>query len=240
MEKPLVLKMLEDAQLAHQAGDFANALKFYSSFFDQALEEDPFAYYAARLSHCLQGWGELAKVFPGAKNALEQKKRETLNTYLEQDRNPERFHDYLAICRCLGTESDALEQFLRLHHSEPKSAAKLTKFLWNDLINAEHWNVCSELMQQANLKLDELFAVYDEASKLKQADPAFDNIRFEQHIVDTLLDDVQRVVMVLRYTGRDDEITALQRQFQVATAQRDHSLLSKQVHAKGSFLFAGH
>jgi len=239
LEKPQIIQVLEDAQLAHKAGDFVNALKFYEHFFDHSLDDDPYAYYGVRLSHCLKGWGELAEVFPGARSRLDAKKREMLDRYLA-DRDPERFHDYLAICRCLGLESDALEQFLRLHHSEPKSAAKLSKYLWDDLISAEQWQVCSELMEQANLKLDELFAVFDEAAKLRDYDPAFDNIQFEQHIVDTLLNDVQRVVMVLRYSDRGDDIDRLQRQFQQAVAHRDHSTLTKQAHAKGSFLFAGH
>lgn len=240
MDKPSILQVLEDAQVAHQAGDFANALKFYEYFFDHALDDDPYAYYGARLSHCLQGWAELSETFPGAKNALERKKRETLDNYLEQGHNPERFHDYLTICRCLGREADALEQFLSLHHSEPKSAAKLVKFLWDDLINAEHWDTCSDLMTQPSAKLDELFAIFDQAAKLKELDPSFNNIKFEHHIVDTLLDDVQKVVMVMRYANRSEEIAALQRQFQQASTQRDHPILSKQAHAKGSFLFAGH
>ena len=239
MEKPQIIQVLEDAQLAHKAGDFTNALTFYEYFFDHALDDDPYAFYGARLSHCLTGWGELAQEFPGAKNRLDAKKREVLDHYLE-GRDPERFHDYLTICRVLGVEGDALEQFLSLHHSEPKSAAKLSKYLWNDLINAEQWEVCSSLMEQAPQKMDELFAVFDEAAKLKEIDPSFDNIRFDQHIVDTLLDDVQKVVVVLRYADRSDDIDALQRQFHQGVASRDHSLLTKQVHAKSSFLFAGH
>lgn len=239
MDKPQIIQVLEDAQLAHKAGDFANALKFYEYFFDHALDDDPYAFYGARLSHCLTGWGELAHEFPGAKNRLDAKKREVLEHYLET-RDPERFHDYLTICRVLGVEGDALEQFLALHHSEPKSAAKLSKYLWNDLINAEQWDVCSSLMEQAPQKMDELFAVFDEAAKLKDIDPSFDNIRFDQHIVDTLLDDVQKVVVVLRYADRSDDIDALQRQFHQGVTSRGHSLLTTQVHAKSSFLFAGH
>ena len=239
MDKPQMIQVLEDAKLAHDTGDFVNALKFYEYFFDHSLDDDPYAFYGARLSHCLNGWGELAEVFPGAKNRLDAKKREVLEVYLE-GRDPERFHDYLTICRVLGLESDALEQFLTLHHSEPKSAAKLSKFLWNDLINAEQWDVCSSLMEQAPQKMDELFAVYDEASRLKEFDPSFDNPRFEQHIVDTLLGDVQKVVMVLRYADRSDDIAVIQRQFYQGVESRDHSELSKQVHAKASFLFAGH
>lgn len=239
MEKPAIIQVLEDAQLAYQAGDFVNALKFYEHFFDHALDDDPYAYYGVRLSHCLQGWAELAETFPGAKNKLEAKKRDTLEHYLDA-RDPERFHDYLSICRCLGVEQEALEQFLGLHHKEPKSAAKLAKFVWDDLILNEHWQACGELMQEASLKMDELFAVFDEAAKLKEMDPAFDNPKFDQHIVDTLLTDVQKIAMVLRHNDRTDDIDALQRQFQQGIEHRNHALLSKQYHAKGTFLFSGH
>lgn len=239
MEKPQIIQVLEDAQLAHQAGDFVNALKFYEHFFDHALDDDPYALYGARLSHCLTAWGELAQVFPGAKHRLDARKRDSLERYLDT-RNPELFHDYLSICRVLGIEEQALEEFLKLHSAEPKSAAKLSKYLWDDLVNAEQWQVCGDLMEQSNQKLDELFAVFDEAAKLKEFDSSFDNIKFEQHIVDTLLDDLQKVVMVLRYTDRTDEIATLQRQFHQGVETRDHSLLTTQAHAKGAFLFAGH
>lgn len=239
MEKPALIQVLEDAQLAHRAGDFVNALKFYEQFFDDALTQDPFAYYGARLSHCLGGWAELAAQFPGAMNRLEAKKRDSLDAYLST-REPERFHDYLAICRHLGREQDAVNQFLSIHAQQPKSAAKLSKFLWEDLILGEHWQVCSELMEQANLKLEELFAVFDEANKLKEMDASFNTIKFDQHIVSTLLEDLQKVVMVLRYSGRGDEVDALERMFYIAAEQRNHAELSKQLQAKGSFLFAGH
>lgn len=238
-DKPAIIQVLEDARIAHSAGDFVSALAFYEHFFDHALDDDPYAFYGARLSHCLDGWAELAQTFPGAKNRLEGKKRECLDQYLDQ-RDPERFHDYLSICRVLGVESDALEQFLRLHQQEPKSAAKLSKFMWNDLIQAECWPVCSQLMEQAPQKLDELFAMFDQAAQLKDIDTSFNNHRFDQHIVDTLMVDLQNVVTVLRHTDRGDDIKALQRQFQQGVEARNHALLSKQAHAKSSFLFAGH
>lgn len=239
VEKPKIIKVLEDATLAHEAGDFVSALKFYEHFFDHALDDDPYAYYGVRLNHCLRGWTDLAMAFPGAKNRLEAKKREILELYLS-DREPERFHDYLSICRCLGVESEAVEQFLALHSSEPKSAAKLSKYLWDDLVAAEQWSACGDLIEQANQKLDELLAVFDEAAKLKEIDPSFDNIRFENHIVDKLLNDVQKLAIVLRHNNRTDEVDALQRQFQQGVEHRSHSILSKQFSAKSTFLFSGH
>jgi len=239
MQNPEILSVLKDAQTAHHAGDFANALNFYEHFFDHALDDDPYALYAVRLSHCLQGWAELAVTFPGAKNALERKKREMLSVYLEQ-REPERFHDFFAISRSLGSESDALEEFLKLHHAEPKSAAKLSKYVWDDLINHEHWQVCGALLSDASQKMDELLAVFDEAEKLKDIEPSFNNQQFEQHVVDSLLDDLQKTVMVLRHNGRNDDVAALQRQFFQGVEQRNNATLSKDVHAKGAFLFSGH
>ncbi len=239
MQDPEILTVLKDAKTAHQAGDFANALNFYEHFFDHALDDDPYALYAIRLSHCLQGWADLAQTFPGAKNALERKKREMLSQYLDQ-RAPERFHDFFAISQVLGNEIDALEEFLKLHHTEPKSAAKLSKYVWDDLINHEHWKVCDALLGDASQKMDELLAVFDEAIKLKEIEPSFNNHKFEQHVVDSLLNDLQKTVMVLRHNGRKDDIDALQRQFFQGVEQRDHATLSKDVHAKGPFLFSGH
>jgi len=239
MEKPQILKVLEDAVLAYEAGDFVNSLKFFEHFFDHALDDDPYALYGARLDHCLRGWADLAMVFPGAKLRLEAKKREILSDY-EQNREPERYHDYLAICRVLGIESEAMNAFLELHNQQPKSAAKLVKFIWDDLVHAEQWAVCGALIEQANLKLDESFAVFDEAAKLKEFDPSFDNLRFENHIVDKLLEDVQTLAIILRHNNRSDEIGAIQRQFQQGVEHRDHSILTKQFHAKGAFLFSGH
>jgi len=237
--KPEIITVLEDAQLAHKAGDFVNALKFYEHFFDHALDDDPYALYGVRLSYCLQGWADLALEFPGAKNNLESKKRAMLSQYLET-KDPERFHDYFTICRHLGKETDALEQFLTQHHEQPNSAAKLIKYVWDDLVNAEQWSVCNDLLIEPNQKLDELFSVFDEQARLKEVDPEFDNIKFDQHIVDSLLDNIQNVVLVLRHASRDDDINALQRQFNQAIETRNHSLLNTQAHAKSSFLFTGH
>ncbi len=238
-DKPPIISVLENAHLAHQAGDFVNALKFYEHFFDHALDDDPYALYGVRLSHCLQGWAKLAEEFPGAKNRLDAKKRESLNLFLEH-KNPERFHDYLTICRFLGVESQALEEFLKLHKEQPKTAAKLVKYLWDDLINAEQWYVCNELLVEPAQKTDELFAVFDEALRLKAIDPDFDNAKFDRHIVDTLISDVQKLITVLRQGNRSDDIESTSRQFHLAVQARDHATLQKQVHAKASFLFAKH
>jgi len=238
-DKPQIIQVLEDAQLAHQAGDFVNALSFYQYFFDHALDDDPYALYGVRLSHCLKGWADLATVFPGAKNALEDKKTDMLNSYHET-KNPEHFHDYVSICRYLNCQNEALDTFIQLHHAQPKSALKLTKFVWDDLLVAEKWSVCNDLLIEPVQKLDELFSIFDEANRLQQYDPAFNNAKFEAHIVDSLLNDLQNLVMVLRHANRVEDLATIERQFYQCAESRDHAALAKQIHAKNTFLFAGH
>ena len=239
MSKPDILIVLEDALKAHEAGDYSNALEFYEKFFDHALDDDPYALYAVRFSHCLSGWGELALVFPGAKRRLEQKRKEVWDDYY-QDRVAERFFDYLNICRQLGLEQEALESFLNLHADEPKSAIKLTRYIWDELIISEHWQVCGELLVEPAQKIDELFSIFEESDQLRKIDPSFDDPKFDKHIVDTLISDLQQVVMVLRQNGRAQELPEVERQFMLAVDKSGHALLQKQVHAKAAFLFAGH
>lgn len=239
MQKPALVNLLEDATKAHTAGDFNSALEFYEAFFDQAAEQDPEAYYAMRLSHCLQGWAELAEQFPGALNRLNAKRLEVLANYRQQQ-HPERFHDYFQICRVLGREDEALQTFLELHAKEPDGAKGIAKFVWDDLVANEYWTVCSELLEQPNHKLDELFAIYNEALKLKAIDPTFNTPRFESHVVEQLLVGVERVVGILRHAGRTEEIEQLQIQFHVAMQKIKDHILNKQVQARGAYLFSGH
>ena len=239
MSKPDILIVLEDALKAHEAGDYLNALEFYEHFFDHALDDDPYALYAVRFSHCLSGWAELAQIFPGAKRRLEQKRNEVWEDYYES-RMPERFFDYLNICRQLGREDEALEAFLKLHAEQSKSAAKLSRYVWDDLVAAEHWQVCSDLLLEPAQKIDELFSIFGESEQLRHIDPAFDSNKFDLHLVDTLITDLQRVVLVLRQNGRSDELPEVQRQFMLGVEKSGHALLQKQVHAKAAFLFSGH
>jgi hypothetical protein len=239
MNKPPMLRILEDAQLAHQSGDFTNALKFYEHFFDHALDENPTAFYGIRLSHCLRGWSRLAKEFPGAQQRLEEKQQDALSEF-KLSQNPESFNDYLEISTHLGVREDAISEFVSLFEETPTSAAKLVRYVWNDLVKAEYWDVCNTLLDEPNLKLDELFAIFDERSKMRDIDPAFDSLDFEQHTVDQLLADVQKTITVLRHQNRGDEIAALERQFFQGVQSRNHGTLNKQVTAKGAFLFAAH
>jgi hypothetical protein len=239
MESPEVMKLLENAHTAHESGDFINADRFYARFFDESRVVDPMAFYAIRLNNCLMAWTKLSQDFPGARVSLEQKGQQMLAEY-QRSGEPERFHDYAAIAKQLKGTPEVLEIFITLHDTAPERAQKLAKYVWTDLLGAQEWRVCSELMTRPEQKLDELFAVFDQAAQMKDLDERFNTIEFDEHIVDTLLGDVQLLVEVLRRTERSEEVVPLARQFQQGVEQRDHATLAKKVHAQGSYLFVGH
>ena len=239
MDKPDIIKVLEDAKVAHESGDFVNALKFYQTFFDHALDDDPYALYGARLSHCLDGWAELALTYPAAKSALSNKRLSCKDLYMAE-MNPEDFNDYYSICKCLGLDEEAIETFLTVFQSAPKSAEKLAKFVWDDLVNAEHWQECNALVTNPTDKLNELFAIFDQTNELKEYDPSFNTKQFDLHIVETLLSNLQKLVLVLRQNGRADDIKTLQEKFYLEVKTRNHPLLDQRSHSQSSFLFIGH
>lgn len=239
MEQPTILKTLHDAQVAHQAGDFVNALKFYEHFFNHALDDDPYALYGVRLSYCLDGWAKLAETFPGAKSRLVQKQRDVFEEYRE-NKVSEKFHDYYCISKALGQNKTALEEYCQLFQNNPRSAEKLAKYVWDDLVQDHQWAICGKLLTEPAQKIDELFSIYDEAQSLKSVEPSFDNKKFDQHLIDTLLSGVSDTVQVLRYNNRSNEIASIQRQFYQALETRNHADLTKTVHAQASFLFLGH
>ncbi|MEO0367365.1 MAG: hypothetical protein AAF197_01120 [Pseudomonadota bacterium] len=237
MEKPAVMKILENAQMAHEAGDFLGAARFYEEFFDQSRLVDPMAFYAIRLNNCLMGWKQLADDFPGARMKLADKAQEMLALY-ETEKSPERFHDYWVIKKLCGELDEAIATFEAL--AAQTEVAPLAKFVWTDLVANARWPLCGSLLTRPEQKLDELFAVFDQACGMKQLDPQFDTLAFDEHIVETLLADTKMVVEVLRQTDRSSEVDSLARQFQQLVSQRQHATLAKQVSAQGAYLFIGH
>ena len=232
-----LLSVLKNAQVAHTAGDFVNALKFYQSFFCRARTEEPEAHYSVRLSYCLDGWSRLAAEFPGALNSLREEQLNCLALY-QATREPEMFHDYLQISKRLDESQAALSVFIDYHSADSKAAAKLSKYVWEDLITAECWEVCNALLIQPSLKLDELFAIFDESNQLKIVNSAFDSHEFEQHTLEQLTQGLSAVIEVLRRSNRADEIENLKHLFQQGVNTRNHPALTKHVSTQGGRLFS--
>ena len=239
MSQPPIMQVLKDAQLAHQAGDFVHALKFYQQFFDHALDDDPYALYGVRLSYCLEGWGKLAKEFVGAKNELERYQQQTFQDFTVTNK-PELFHDYYCISLVLEQREIAVQAFLNINEEDHAKAKPLIKFIWDDLVKLQHWQVCNQFLTEPVQKLDESFEIFDQAVRLQDVDASFATSAFEEHILSTLVDSVKQLILVLRHNDRREDVEMIERKFFEIASSKQHSSLDQLIQAKGSFLFAGH
>jgi len=110
---------LDKAREAVKLKNYANALEIYNNFFEETFKKS--AKYGVRLSYCLSDWAALGEIYPLALRKLENKKDEAL-LLLEKEREPERFHDYFAICKQLKSPELPYQEFLRLHKTDKVSS----------------------------------------------------------------------------------------------------------------------
>src|SRR4051812_21904757 len=108
------------ARAAVKGGDYEAALEQYDHFYEHALEVDK-SYYGVRLSYCLNEWAALGEKYPPAKARLEGKAADAL-ALLDKTLDPERFHDYQAICHFLKCPEKPVEKFMELSDSDDELA----------------------------------------------------------------------------------------------------------------------
>src|SRR6188508_2272468 len=97
---------LDAARAAFRDKQYPEALASYEWFFDHALDNDPAALYGVRLSYCLDEWARLGAKYPPALQRLEERRDQALKAF-GSARDPERFHDFKAICEAIDGESKA-------------------------------------------------------------------------------------------------------------------------------------
>lgn len=194
-------EVLEDAKHAAQSGDYSDALNKFEYFFEHALDEDPYSLYGVRLSYCLDEWIDLGEKYPPALERLHQLKEISL-TQLNETKDPERFHDYMAICRYLGCADKPVTQFLHIHSHEQPLAQAIVRFIWDDLVKAEMWDICAEYLPDPKEEYEHSIAKFDEALKICQSDSRLNEEEFKQQIKGWYVVDVSNILLVLQHTGQ--------------------------------------
>jgi hypothetical protein len=149
---------LDKAREAVKLKNYANALKIYNNFFEETFKNS--AKYGVRLSYCLSEWAALGEIYPLALRKLENKKDESL-LLLEEEREPERFNDYLAICQILKFPKLPLQEFLRLHNSDKELSTQIIRFIWDELIEKKEWEICIEYLENPLKKYEIYLSRFD-------------------------------------------------------------------------------
>ncbi len=206
---------LDKARDAARAGDYAAAAQAYEYFFDHALELDR-SYYGVRLSYCLEEWSDVGDQYPPARERLRQKSAAAL-ALAKQSRDPEKFHDYHAICRALKCPGEAVAAFLDIHTADPDFAASIFRFIRRDLVAAKEWEICGSYLQQPDKQYRHFLEAFDGALKHGRDSRQDEAIRFAK---DWFAENMADLLLVLKYTGRNEEADIIQEQMSLDLMSR--------------------
>ena len=194
---------------AARSGDFAKALEKFQYFFDHALDDDPGALYGVRLSYCLAEWARLGEKYSPAASALVQKKDESLANF-EKTRDPEYFHDFVAICGHLKLDEDVVKNFLRIDKLDRDLSATAYRFARDCLIAHECWSTCSAHTRNSRSTYDQYLRKFDEVIKLGQTHSDIGGPEFESTMRNLFIKDASSLLLLLRNSDRTAELDAIQ------------------------------
>ncbi|WOH36802.1 hypothetical protein RI844_15705 [Thalassotalea fonticola] len=141
---------------------YQSALDKFVYFFDNTSESSEWA--GVRLSFGLSTWGELAKVYPDAKDKLVARKNIALKEY-NSDPTKEKFKTFASICRYLGLGNEVLDIFYQYHLSNKQYAQLTFDPTYEYLIEAERYSICAEYIDYSK-KYEHVFYVFGRTDKV--------------------------------------------------------------------------
>lgn len=202
------MKILDEARDAFHSGKYPEALEKYDYFFEHALNDDPHSLYGVRLSYCLDEWAQLGEKYPEALTRLENKRDHTL-AQIVKTKAPERFHDYIAICKYLGSPSLPIKPFLRFHAEDRDLSKIIVRFIWDKLVKEGLWEICISYLPDPKESYKHSVYKFDETMKVCKSDPGLGGEDFEQQIKGWYVRDVSNILLVLKSNGKTDEFVLI-------------------------------
>ena len=227
---PSAKDSLDRARAAFSVGDDAVALEEYERFFDHALESDR-ALYCVRLSYCLNEWARLGDRYPPALRRLRSKARNALKL-LAETRDPERFHDYVAICGFLGREREPVRRFLVLHAKNRRVARSVVRFVWDQLVQGEHWSVCAQYVPKPRSTYQDAMERFDVSMRVCIADPNLGGDRFAAQIKGWYVRNVSNLLLVLKNAGRKKVAASIRAMVSADLQERGYGELESRIDAR--------
>lgn len=197
---------LDAAREARKKGDYPEALKQYSYFFEHALDGDPASLYGVRLSYCLDEWSRLGKAYPPALDALHERREVALRRF-EATQEPENFHDFETISKYLDAHQEAVDSFMAYHAKDRNLAVLAVRFVWSKLVAQGAWEVCGCYLGDPRDRYKTALMKFDQAMKVSRENPDFGGADFDEQIKGWYVRDVSELLLVLTHTGQDRAAT---------------------------------
>lgn len=215
---------LDNARNAVKSEEYAIALEKYEYFFDHALEEDR-SFYGVRLSYCLDEWARLGKKYPLAQEKLIEKKETTRKLLLESG-EPERFHEFEALCRYLGQKEESMKLFLHLHESRKELAEEVVRYIWDRLVSSGNWEICAAYLGDPESRYQNLLFLYDSTMEIHNSDP---NMDLENYSETRFVKDASNLLKVLTNTNHSEMVEKIIMRITNDTMERGREHLKSKV-----------
>jgi len=196
---------LDAARAAFRAQQYPEALASYAWFFDHALDDDPAAFYGVRLSYCLSEWARLGAKYPPALERLEERRDLALEAF-GATRDPERFHDFKAICEALEEDSRVpIATFADLHDRDRTLAVLAVRFIWHEIVDAKMWDVAAAYVTDPQVDYESAVERFAETMAICDDNPDFGGEEFAAQIRGWCVADLRDLWLVLRHSNRAAE-----------------------------------
>lgn len=209
---------LDKARELVQLSDYADALIYYSHFFEQTFKNP--AKYGVRLSYCLQEWRQLGDIYPEALEELKAQKDTSL-LFWKEENEPERFQDYRSICKVLGLSKEPLEVFLQIHHKNRRLASEIVRFIWDDLVENKNWKVCLEYLNNPLEKYQSHLSTFDNIFKKYVHDASTSNEKeIFGHGLKWFIKDITNLLLILKHNDKMEDYALIRQHITSDLASR--------------------
>ena len=214
---------LKEAKEAFHLGEYSEALEKYDNFFEESFKNT--ANYGVRLSYCLSEWVKLGNVYPKALKRLE-KKRDNALILLVEEREPERFHDYIAICESLESPELPRKEFLLLHAKDRALSTEVVRFIWDELVKFQEWKVCISYLPNPLEKYESYLSNLDTIIKMYVSE---DSTPFEKEITGQALSryirNATNILLVLKQNNKMEDAILIRKRISSDLESRSLSKL---------------
>lgn len=222
---------LDAARAAFRDHRYPEALSSYEWFFDHALDDDPAALYGVRLSYCLREWARLGAKYPPALQRLQERRDQALAAF-GSTRDPERFHDFKAICEALDEESKVpASTFADVHQRDRTLAALAVRFIWHEIVDAEMWDVAGTYITDYQADYESAVERFAETMVISEENPDLGGEEFSDQIRGWCIRDLRDLWLVLKHSNRTSEAEAIKQLAQGDARLRNHPAIAEKAFA---------
>jgi hypothetical protein len=201
-------QVLRDARRLVECGQYAEALKEYRWFHENAVASDP-ALCGVRLSFALRYWVQLGDVYPPARAELESIRDAKTATLLAGSLDRALFADVSAINEYLGQVERTSSLFAEVAMGDREFARRCFPSARTALVHTRDYALARVFIRSPLETLERLAARLNRSLADTPTEATASSIMLQKADVENYIEDVQHLIEILAGVGEADEAERL-------------------------------